>query len=219
MDIALPRKASVARTARTRWSRLALYAFVLISHGLLFFPILWMTVSAFKPLSEVLRLPPTLLPEQPTLSNFEQLFVRTSFPVYFVLTKMDLVAGFTEFFGDLTPEQRAMVWGMTFKPKNRAENMVGAFAQEFDDLMMALSDQTTDRLQMEPDARARSRIFGFPMQMASLKQPLNDFLVKVFEPSRYQSETALRGVYFTSGTQEGTPIDRVLGALRQTLEW
>ncbi len=139
--------------------------------------------------------------------------LKISFPVYFVLTKMDLVAGFTEFFGDLTPEQRSMVWGMTFKPKARADNMVGAFGQEFDELMLALSDQTTDRLQMEPDARARSRIFGFPTQMASLKGPLNEFLVKVFEPSRYQSETALRGVYFTSGTQEGTPIDRVLGAL------
>jgi type VI secretion system protein ImpL len=139
--------------------------------------------------------------------------LKISFPVYFVLTKMDLVAGFTEFFGDLTPEQRAMVWGMTFRPKGRSDNMVAAFEGEFDELMMALSDQTTDRLQMEPDARARSRIFGFPMQMASLKGPLNDFLIKVFEPSRYQSEAALRGVYFTSGTQEGTPIDRVLGAL------
>ncbi len=139
--------------------------------------------------------------------------LKISFPVYVMLTKMDLVAGFMEFFGDLTPEQREMVWGMTFKPKDRNDNMVATFPEEFDDLMMALSDQMTDRLQMEPDARARSRIFGFPTQMASLKAPINEFLVKVFEPSRYQTEAALRGVYFTSGTQEGTPIDRVLGAL------
>lgn len=139
--------------------------------------------------------------------------LKISFPVYVVLTKMDLVAGFMEFFGDLTPEQRAMVWGMTFRPKDRIDNMVANFPEEFDDLMTALSGQMTDRLQMEPDARARSRIFSFPTQMASLKGPLNEFLVKVFEPSRYQSEAALRGVYFTSGTQEGTPIDRVLGAL------
>lgn len=139
--------------------------------------------------------------------------LKISFPVYVVLTKADLVAGFAEFFGDLTPEQRAMVWGTTFRPSGRSDNMVAGFEAEFDDLMVALSDQMTDRLQMEPDARARSRIFGFPTQMASLKAPINDFLIKVFEPSRYQSEAALRGVYFTSGTQEGTPIDRVLGAL------
>ena len=51
------------------------------------------------------------------------------------------------------------------------------------------------------------------MQMASLKDTLNEFLIKVFEPSRYHADAALRGVYFTSGTQEGTPIDRVIGAL------
>ncbi len=138
-----------------------------------------------------------------------------SFPVYVMLTKMDLVAGFMEFYGDLTPEQRATVWGTTFRPKAKNDNMVAVFPEEFDDLMMSLSEQMTDRLQMEPDARARSRVFGFPTQMASLKEPLNNFLVKVFEPSRYQSETALRGIYFTSGTQEGTPIDRVLGALNR----
>ncbi len=139
--------------------------------------------------------------------------LKISFPVYVMLTKLDLVAGFMEFFGDLAPEQRAMVWGTTFNPKQKTDNMVAAFAEEFDELMMALSDQMTDRMEMEPDARARALIFSFPAQMASLKEQVNTFLVKVFEPSRYQSEAAIRGVYFTSGTQEGTPIDRVIGAL------
>jgi type VI secretion system protein ImpL len=142
--------------------------------------------------------------------------LKISFPVYLMLTKMDLVAGFTEFFGDLTPEQRQMVWGTTFQPKNKTDNMVGAFGEEFDALMDALSAQMTDRLQQEPDARARARIFGFPAQMASLKAGLNDFLSQVFESTRYQSDAALRGVYFTSGTQEGTPIDRVIGALSRS---
>ncbi|HET7410832.1 MAG TPA: type VI secretion system membrane subunit TssM, partial [Paracoccaceae bacterium] len=168
-------------------------------------------------IEDILTLPPHELDEHAgairrRLDELHQR-LKISFPVYVVLTKMDLVAGFTEFFGDLTPEQRAMVWGMTFRPSGRNDNMVASFPEEFDDLMIALSDQMTDRLQMEPDARARSRVFGFPTQMASLKGPLEEFLVKVFEPSRYQSEAALRGVYFTSGTQEGTPIDRVLGAL------
>ena len=142
--------------------------------------------------------------------------LKISFPVYVMLTKLDLVAGFTDFFADLTPDQRAIVWGTTFKPKGKNDNMVAGFPEEFDELMLALADQMTDRMQMEPDQRARSRIFGFPAQMASLKDPVNGFLTKIFEPSRYQSEAALRGVYFTSGTQEGTPIDRVIGALSRS---
>ncbi len=138
------------------------------------------------------------------------------FPVYVMFTKMDLISGFMEFFGDLTEEQRKIVWGHTFDPDSKTDNMVAQFPAEFDALMDRLSTKLTDRMQEEVDARSRTQIFGFPAQMASLKQPINDFLVKVFEPTRYSADAVLRGVYFTSGTQEGTPFDRVLGALSRS---
>jgi type VI secretion system protein ImpL len=40
-----------------------------------------------------------------------------------------------------------------------------------------------------------------------------DFLGRVFDPSRKRTAVDLRGYYFSSGTQEGTPIDQVLGAI------
>ena len=49
--------------------------------------------------------------------------------------------------------------------------------------------------------------------MAALKRPIFDFLNSIFEPTRYHANATLRGFYFTSGTQEGTPIDQVIGAL------
>jgi type VI secretion system protein ImpL len=36
------------------------------------------------------------------------------FPIYVLVTKTDLLAGFSEFFGDLGREARAQVWGTTF---------------------------------------------------------------------------------------------------------
>ena len=46
---------------------------------------------------------------------------------------------------------------------------------------------------------------------------LGEFLEQVFAASaRSTQRPLLRGVYFTSGTQEGTPIDRVLGTLART---
>ncbi len=42
-----------------------------------------------------------------------------------------------------------------------------------------------------------------------------DFLSRVFEPSRFTVNATLRGFYFTSGTQEGTPIDQLIGALSE----
>ncbi len=62
---------------------------------------------------------------------------------------------------------------------------------------------------------SRIAIFGLPGQMAALRAPVADFLRRVFEPTRYKTNAILRGFYFTSGTQEGTPIDQVLGAVTQ----
>ncbi len=74
-----------------------------------------------------------------------------------------------------------------------------------------------DRLHEEPDAIARIAIFGFPAQFAALRPRVTEFLNRIFEPTRYQANANLRGFYFSSGTQEGTPIDQVLGAMGRSL--
>src|SRR6185369_5525917 len=57
----------------------------------------------------------------------------TRFPVYLLVTKMDLLAGFIEFFGGLDDEQRAQVWGTTFAggrdPVDIARDYAADFAQ------------------------------------------------------------------------------------------
>ncbi len=60
----------------------------------------------------------------------------------------------------------------------------------------------------------KSAIFAFPQEFASLQAVLADFLRQVFSGGgNVEAAPRVRGVYFTSGTQEGSPIDRVMGAL------
>ena len=49
--------------------------------------------------------------------------------------------------------------------------------------------------------------------MAALRDTLAQFVTGVFASTRFDQRVLLRGIYFTSGTQEGTPIDRILGGL------
>ena len=46
-------------------------------------PFIWMLLGSIKPQPEFLRLPPTWLPENPTLQNYENLFNRLDFPRFF----------------------------------------------------------------------------------------------------------------------------------------
>ena len=142
--------------------------------------------------------------------------LKINFPVYVLFTKFDLIAGFMEFFGTLDEMRRRMVWGATFQNPGKTENLVGRAPEEFDALVARLGEFLTDRLQAENDPTARLRVFGFPAQVATLKSPVIGFLNKVFEPTRFKSTATLRGFYFSSGTQEGTPIDRIIGSISKS---
>lgn len=139
--------------------------------------------------------------------------LKIDFPVYALFTKADLIAGFSEYFGNFTEARRRKVWGATFRTEDRRKNMVAEVPAEFDLLVRRLTEEVADRLHEEPDPIARIAIFGFPAQFAVLKERVADFLNRIFEPTRYQVNANLRGFYFSSGTQEGTPIDQVLGSI------
>jgi type VI secretion system protein ImpL len=141
--------------------------------------------------------------------------LRIQLPVYLMVTKCDLVAGFTEYFDDLTHEGRAQVWGVTF-PYEQTVNGDAAqvFPTDFDALVTRLNERLFARVEEDRDVRRRTQMFAFPQQMAALKEALTGFVTEVFTSTRFdQQQILLRGVYFTSGTQEGTPIDRLLGAI------
>src|SRR5580693_114118 len=142
--------------------------------------------------------------------------LKVDFPVYALFTKGDLVAGFMEYFASLTDQGRRQVWGATFQTDDKKKNLVGDVPVEYDDLVERLNYDLTDRLQEEPTPSNRVLLYGFPTQIAALKRPIFDFLNQIFEPTRYHANATLRGFYFTSGTQQGTPIDRLIGALAKS---
>ena len=139
--------------------------------------------------------------------------LKVDFPVYALFTKGDLVAGFTEYFAFLNEQGRQQVWGATFQTADKSRNMVGEVGGEYDALLERLTEETLDRLQDEPVPNTKVLLFGFPAQMARLKRSVGNFLTQIFEPTRYHANATLRGFYFTSGTQQGTPIDQLIGAL------
>jgi len=139
---------------------------------------------------------------------YDRLGVR--FPIYLMFTKADLLAGFMEYFGDLDRHERAQVWGFTLGVD---EDPLASFDQHFRELQERLEERLVQRLQDERDVQRRELIYNFPLQMASSRDAIERFLKQVFKPSRYKNTPLLRGLYFTSGTQEGTPFNRIMSQL------
>ena len=133
-------------------------------------------------------------------------------PIYLLLTKVDLLAGFIEFYDDLDAQGRRAVLGVTLKDPDAAydqNEIVGAF----DRFVSAQGARQAKRLSEEGDATRRSLILGFPAQLASLRSRLSRFVGAAFGPG--EPVGTLRGFYFTSGVQEGAPLDRLLSGVAE----
>src|SRR5262249_34794433 len=133
-------------------------------------------------------------------------------PVYVLVTKSDLLAGFAEFFADFGKEERAQAWGFSL-PYGKEGLDAAPIAAELSHLERRLYDRLPERLEEERDPTRRALLYGFPQQFALLRDRLVQFVETAFSPTKLEAKLIIRGVYFTSGTQEGSPIDRVIGAL------
>ncbi|MEZ6037379.1 MAG: type VI secretion system membrane subunit TssM [Planctomycetota bacterium] len=138
------------------------------------------------------------------------------FPVYVMFSKCDLLEGFVDMFDGYGKQERSQVWGFTLpyldkNPMSLAER----FDREFGELQQRLS---AERLKVLGTARSqakKARIFSFPMQFAMARERLRSFLAQIDQPNPYSESSEIRGFYFTSGTQEGQPLDRVLAQMRK----
>ncbi|ODT06065.1 MAG: type VI secretion protein VasK [Mesorhizobium sp. SCN 65-20] len=132
-------------------------------------------------------------------------------PVYLMLTKADLIKGFEAFFDSLSTTAREQVWGSTFAPDARVD--ASAVAGEIGTLAGELERRLVPRLEEEDNLADRAEIFRFPAQVQSLSDPIRLLVESIFGESRYEDSAWLRGIYLTSATQEGAPIDRLAASL------
>jgi type VI secretion system protein ImpL len=134
--------------------------------------------------------------------------LKTQTPIYVVLTKCDLMAGFCEFFADMSKEQRNQLWGIRFPalPFATKQQLVEYFEHAFAQLIDKLNTQLLARIDRERNLHNRVLIHHFPQQLQILKQVLVEYLF-------HQDGLQMRGIYFVSNLQQGAVIDFLAQAI------
>jgi type VI secretion system protein ImpL len=138
-----------------------------------------------------------------------------SVPLYFLLTKADLLSGFAEFFADLDAQGRRAVLGDTLDLDAPVDQ--GAVLAAFDRMTAAMWARLPRRLHDEADARRRSLLLGFPAQLAELRGRVARLVEGAFVADPVQPHI-LRGLYLASGVQQGVALDRVLSAMAEVYD-
>ena len=137
-----------------------------------------------------------------------------AFPVYLLVTKSDLLAGFVETFGDLDAAQREVLWGVVFDAE--ASGVPADLAPRLEDMAQRLAQRGPAVLQQERTPARRLAIHAFPAQFQALLAPLESFARQAFAGIAANPPQRLRSIALTSGTQEGNPIDLVIGELARS---
>jgi type VI secretion system protein ImpL len=133
------------------------------------------------------------------------------FPVYVLVTKLDQLPGFAEYFRILTEQEREQIWGVTFPYGEARTDTVAELHDRIKDEFLLLEDRIERdmivRQQEEYDNRDRKKMYALPQDFHLLSGMVAEVVHNIFFASRYdesQSYTLLRGIYFSSSHQ---PVD------------
>lgn len=130
------------------------------------------------------------------------------FPVYVLVSKVDQLSGFSEYFRILTEQEREQIWGVTFpygeEMKMPASDLRDRVDAELVLLENRIEEKMTLRQQEELNLGDRKRMYSFPQDFRVLSKEISDMLQSIFFTSRYDESkgfTSLRGLYFVSNNQ------------------
>ncbi len=139
------------------------------------------------------------------------------FPVHITFTKSDLISGFEPFFADLSEKERDQVWGtyLLDESEDQSQDPAELFEVRMEALYERLCEQRLSKLARERNLHRKGLIFDFPNQFQAASIKLTEFVNLLFKENPYQEVPWFAGVYFTSGTQEGSPIERIMTGARE----
>lgn len=146
--------------------------------------------------------------------------LKIDFPVYIMVSKVDLLRGFLAYFGQYDKEQRSQIWGFTFARSDAQQvgfDLMAAFEHHFTLLLQRLNLGLADTMLAEQDQQTRAESYLFPQAFARLRQVLGDYLNTLFATSSFEAAFTPRGVYFTSGTQDRMPFDKMMSEMNGSL--
>ncbi|HEX5655542.1 MAG TPA: type VI secretion system membrane subunit TssM [Polyangiales bacterium] len=136
-------------------------------------------------------------------------------PIYVLLTKCDLLPGFSESFAELRSAERGQVLGFTL-PVGEGEDLRANLDRHWLRLVQTLERRAVAQLAQVNGTDARQAVYGFPQQLEQLAPRVTRLLLELFVDNVFRDAPILRGVYLTSGTQAAEPLSKLAAGDRKS---
>ena len=132
------------------------------------------------------------------------------FPVYIMVSKLDLVYGFAEFCSSLSSDERIQAMGWNRRDVSSKGFNADEYNSFFDRFVSRLHSWSLRRLRDIPSGSEADRVYAFSGEFNRVKDTLGEYLNFIFSQDRFHTPLLLRGCYFSSGLQEGRSIAKAL---------
>ena len=142
-----------------------------------------------------------------SLQLFLSHLTRPHINIVIVVTQVDQLQGFTEFFTDLSVEERQHSFGFALKS---SQEVLISFQNQMMNLLKRLQRRMLWRCQAEHILARRLLIAEFPKQFEALTTSLADYLQPLMNFLPSLPNVKLKACFFTSALQRGEPLDWLL---------
>ncbi len=140
----------------------------------------------------------------------------TRLTVHIAFTKLDQVAGFSDFFESMNGLEREDLFGFHFLYEGRhTPDWLDQFETQYGEFLARLHRQTVKRMLDLKGKKMRREAFTFYRTFLGLEAPLKAFLGGALSPDKFSTPPLVRGIYFASNRQENAPRSVFLEAIGQ----
>lgn len=125
-------------------------------------------------------------------------------PVYLIVTKADLIPGFSASMGDLDQAMREQVVGVTLPLTVSTDAEIARrLAEGFAEIEAVAQARMPGRMDAAAELAQRGAIFAFPHQLGRLLRACGGMAEGIFSASRSEIRPLARGTFLTSAIQQG----------------
>ncbi len=134
----------------------------------------------------------------------------STFPIYLMVSKCDLIQGMTQFWSNFTDQKLEQAMGVLNQDMTR--NAITFHEQAF--------QKIADRLKylrllifQRSNSKIAPELLLFPDEFERINPGLDRFIRAIFHDDYLQNTPILRGIFFSSGHQEGTPYSHFMNSM------
>ncbi|MBE0441228.1 type VI secretion system membrane subunit TssM [Psychrobacter sp. FME13] len=145
-----------------------------------------------------------------------------NFPVYLMVTKLDILKGFEDFFSSLDEEQRKKYLGFTI-PANDIEDdngtaTIGYVSKQLNNIRDNIESSYLRIIDDVPNQTEKDAIFTFSNEFSLLNERLILLFRELYKSSKFEEAVQWRGIFFTSAYQDGESMDPVFNNITSNFE-